>query len=656
MQRQPIRPLLLALAVAISPLVFQLPWWAVAWCALSWGYLFAGNRRGWPIPSRGLRTVIFMVGIAVVLLSAGLRLDGSDFITLLAVMAGIKPMEIRSRRDSMATIFLAYFLVITSLFVFENLSMTVYLFVSVWTTTGVLIHVNDPSGTFRQQMRLAARLVLVAVPLMLLLFMLFPRLSGGFWGSSWARQSRSGFSSTMRIGDVSQLVLVDAPAFSVSFDTPLPNARLRYWRGIVFERFDGTVWQPARHQQPRRGGIVGTNLSRYTVVLEPHGHRYLFVLDLPVTGTPTAAIMDDHTLAARRPLLQRFHYDAASFLDYRLHAAEPPDDHYLQLPPNRNPRAAALGNQWTRTHKTPEAVVVAALDFFRDNGFTYTLRPGRLGRDAVDDFLFDSRKGFCEHFASAFAVLMRAAGLPTRIVGGYQGGRWNPVGEFLTVRQSDAHVWCEVWLKGQGWIRVDPTFAVAPDRIDAGIEGALDGLPWFLGRNRDGLLGRWGERLHQTWEAVNTRWNMWFMGFSAEDQIVLLKQVGLSVGRQGRWLLVVTLPLLFIAVVVLLNRWPMQKRRDAPEDEALKIYDRFLGKMARVGMPKAPYRGPRDYSRAVIEQHPALRRDVDEIIGRYMALRYGCESGADDLKALRRQVRRFNPRKVMKAGELRPHG
>ena len=646
MQPQPIRPLLLALAVAMAPLVFHLPWWAVGWCTISWGYLLFRDSRGWPVASRGVRLAVFIVGMAPVLIFAGLRFDGGDFIALLAVMAGIKPLEIRSRRDSMVTVFLAYFLVITSLFVFENLSMTLYLFVSVWTTTGVLIHVNDPTGAIGRQLRLSARLVMVAVPLMALLFLLFPRLSGSFWGSPWARQSRSGFSNSMRIGDISRLVLVDEPAFSVTFDSPVPDAGQLYWRGIVFQRFDGAGWYPADRQASRRGSVGGTDLSRYTVILEPHGHRHLFVLDLPVTANPVATIMADHTLVARRPIWQQFHYGAASFLDALQNSADEPGDAYLQLPANLNPQTVALGNRWAETDAEPKAVVASALTFFRENGFSYTLRPDRLGRDAVDDFLFGGRKGFCEHFATAFTVLMRAAGVPTRIVGGYQGGRWNALGKFFTVRHSDAHVWCEVWEEGQGWVRVDPTFAVAPDRIDAGIERALAGeeLLWFLGRSRDDLLARLTETVRQTWEAVNTRWNMWFMGFSAEDQTALLRRLGISAGRQGGWLLFMVLPPLFIAGVILLG-WVRKKEHRKPlEDKVLKIYGRFLNKMARAGIPKASHQGPLDYGRLVLDRHPELERDVDAIIGCYIGLRYGQECNGDALKTFRLRVRRFNPR------------
>ena len=651
MQNQPVRHLIAALAVAMAPLVFQLPWWALGWCAACWGYLFVRDCRGWPVLSRGGRLAIFVAGMAAVLLSAGLRFDGGDFVTLLAVMAGAKPLEIRNRRDSMVTVFLAYFLVITSLFVFENLSMTIYLFVSVWTTTVVLIHVNDPGGAVRRQMGLAARLMLVAVPLMVLLFLFFPRLSGSFWGSPWNRHGLSGFSNTMRIGDVSRLVLVDAPAFSVSFDSPVPDADQLYWRGIVFQRFDGRTWHPARNHSVRRGGIGGSNLSRYTVMLEPHGYRYLFVLDLPTTANPVASIMDDHTLVTRRPVRQRFHYGAASFIDYLQDVATVPVDDYRQLPPGQNPRTVALGEQWALAHETPEAIVAAALAFFRENQFSYTLRPDRLGADAVDDFLFTSRKGFCEHFATGFGVLMRAAGVPTRLVGGYQGGRWNDLGDFLTVRHSDAHVWCEVWLAGRGWVRVDPTFVVAPERIDVGIEGAFagEGLLAFLGSDQANVLVRWTGALRQAWEAANTRWNMWFMGFSAEDQLSLLKQLGLSAGRRGGWLLFMVLPSLFIVAVALLGRMRNRTRRRLTDDRVLKIYGRFLDKMERIGMPKAPHQGPLDYARSVALRHPVLKPEVAGIVEEYIGLRYGRKGGLDALKDFRMRVRRFNPQRALSA-------
>jgi transglutaminase-like putative cysteine protease len=641
----PIPLLILALAAAMAPLVFHLPPWAVAWCGLCWGYLLVQHRQGWPAPTRPVRIAIFVAGMAAVLLSAGLRLDGGDFITLLAVMAGIKPMEVHNRRDSMIALFLAYFLVIASLFVFETLSMTLYLFVSVWITTGVLIHVNHPTGRIRPQMALASRLLLVAIPLMILLFLLFPRLSGSFWGAPWSGVGRSGFSSILRIGDVSRLALVDEPAFSVSFDSSIPGVEQLYWRGIVFGRFDGRTWHPDRSRRARHQPIAGSHLTRYAVILEPHGYRHLFVLDLPVAETSVATIMDDHTLVARRSVRQRLHYSASSFLDFRDDRAAAPGSNTLQLPPGRNPRAVDLGRQWARMHDSAEAVVDAALAFFRDNGFVYTLQPDRLGRDAVDDFLFTSRKGFCEHFASAFTVLMRAAGVPSRIVGGYQGGQWNALGGFFTVRQSDAHAWCEVWLSGKGWVRVDPTFAVAPERIDLGLEDALSGswLPDFLKGGDDSWL-RWTETLQLTWEAVNTRWNMWFMGFSAEDQIVLLKRLGLHLGRLGGWLLVLVLPPAFLAVLILSGRLRRRMQMRRKQDDALIIYNRFLRKMSRAGLPKADHQGPLDFAGSAARRLPTHKPEIEAITERYVRLRYGRDGSNRELQGFRRSVQRFRPR------------
>jgi transglutaminase-like putative cysteine protease len=647
MQPQPIRQLILALSVAMAPLAFELPVWAILWCTILWGYLLSRDPTRSPMHSRVVRILFFSIGCSLVFLSAGLRFEGGDFVALLAVMAGVKPLEVCGRRDSIVTVFLAYFLIITSLFVFENLAMTLYLFISVWIITAVLIHVNHPTGFLGPQMKLSGRMVLLSVPLMMLLFLIFPRLSGHYLGVPWSRQSHSGFSSIIRMGDVSQLVVTDTPVFSVSFDTSPPESNQLYWRGIVFQSFDGDTWQPVQHQLIRQEPIQGEKIVHYNIILEPHGHRNLFVLDLPVKAAPVATIMNDHTLMARHHIHQRLSYDAASFLDCRQTGIAHPGPSYLQLPPGRNPQTLALGRQLALTHGYPTVVVRAGLDFFKNNMFSYTLRPDRLGRDTVDDFLFISRNGFCEHFASAFTVLMRSAGVPARIVGGYQGGRWNAWGNFLTVRQADAHVWCEVWLKGQGWVRVDPTFAVAPVRIDEGIDGLFENLSWLSGRTRYHLLNRWIESTQLTWEAVNIRWNMWFMGFSAEDQTTLLK----NVWHQGRWLLLAIVLVGLTIAVFFTYQWHVKRQPATIEEKSLIVYNRFLKKMSRLGLIKSSYQGPYDYYQKVVRHHPELKKEVGEIIGRYIALRYSRKQSKDNLKALRGQVRRFHPRKIVDHGE-----
>ncbi len=640
MHLQPTRHLILALAVALAPLLFKLPWWAILWCLAFWGMALNRNSNRLPMPSRAVRAIFFSSGLILVVASAGLRFDGDDFIVLLAVMAGIKPLEVHCRRDCMVTVFLAYFLVIASLFVFETLSMTVYLFVSVWVSTAALIHVNNPVGAFGPQVRLAARLVLWAVPATMLLFLLFPRLPGSFIGAPWARQNYSGFTDVIRMGDISRLVVNDTPVFSVSFNDSPPGASQRYWRGIVFHSFDGDTWKPGSRLSRRRETVQANRFVHYKVILEPHGHRNLFVLDLPVTSTAAAALMEDNTLMAWRPVRQRLTYEATSTPGYRSGQKQRPREHCLQLPSNRNPKTLALGRQLAHDHDDPAAVVGAGLDFLKDNEFTYSLRPDHLGKQAVDDFLFTTRNGFCEHFAGAFTVLMRSAGIPTRMVGGYLGGRWNAWGDFLIVRQADAHVWCEVWLEEKGWVRVDPTVEVAPRRMEEGIDGLFDNLPWLAGRSLNPVLGRWIEAVHQSWEAVNLRWDLWFMSFSAEEQTDLLK----NIGRQGTWLLSIGAVLGVWGSVFFVFQWKRNRRPKTTAQKAQVVFNRFVKKMSRVGLDRPSHQGAWDYSRTVIRQYPSMEKEVGEIVERYQTLRYGPRPEDGSLKLLRILVRTFNPR------------
>ena len=288
----------------------------------------------------------------------------------------------------------------------------------------------------------------------------------------------------------------------------------------------------------------------------------------------------------------------------------------------------------------------AGLNFYTKNAFSYTLQPGQLGADAIDDFLFISRKGFCEHYAASYAVLMRAAGLPARLVGGYQGGQWNRIGNFFTVRQSDAHVWCELWFKERGWVRVDPTFTVAPERIDQGLDQALilgTGAENQFGA-RNAFLRTWIETMQMTWEAINIRWDMWFMGFSAEDQMALLKNLGVSLSKQAGWVLVMALPSLFILCACLFHGLRLRMGKTDLNDQAQKIYTRFLQKTARAGLAKPPSLGPQDYADFIAQEAPELAGEVAKITNLYIALRYRYNAGEDQLKQLRQCVKKFRPR------------
>ncbi len=649
--------LILSLSVAAAPLVIQLPAWVIIWCAVLWGYLLMGPRRDLPMPGKKTRLFIFISGLGAVLIQAGLSFDGGDFINLLAVMSGIKPLEVRTHRDRMVTILLSYFLVITSLFVFESLAMTVYLFFSVFVTTSVLIQINHDKGGLKEHMGVSFKIIMRALPLTVALFILFPRTSGVFLGAPWKKAGQSGFSSVLSIGDVSRLILVDRPAFNVEFKTRAPDPEGLYWRGIVFQRFDGRTWHPPRKKSEKIFNPKGDTPTAYTVLLEPGGHSYLFALDIPISISHAGRIMNDHTIMSRRPVRKRLKYNAASHIRYRLSPKGPPDDKYLQLPDKTNPKSRALGNQWLREAASANEIIEKGLSFYKAGSFHYTLSPGRPGSHAIDAFLFEKKKGFCEHFASSFVFLMRSAGVPARIVGGYLGGEWNPVGNYLKVRQSDAHAWAEVWLKTQGWVRIDPTLQVAPERILEGIEKALpmDLLPAFLLKVKGSYLLSFMQSLQYTWDAVNTRWDIWFMGFSAQEQFNFLKLMGIHKGTFVRWGLFLLL-LVGITTSGIVFFHLKGKTHDADHnDPAQKFYDRFLAKLKKIGIQKIPSQGPMDFAESTAAKHEGLKKDIDEITDLYVRIRYGREKDPGTLNALKSQVMRFHPRKMVKKATTASH-
>lgn len=645
MTRPPLRLLILALAVAAAPLIFTLPAWVILWLTICWGYGLLADRRGWAVLPRWVRLAAFALGMLIIIANAGLRFEGTDFISLLAVMAGLKPLEVRKYRDSMITIFLAFFLTITSLFVLENLLMTGYLFISVWFTTAVLIRVNHPHGNISPQIRLAARFILMAIPLTILLFVLFPRLTNGLWGMPWQQRGYSGFARSISIGGVARIALNDDPAFAASFAGMMPEANQLYWRGLVFRYFDGHTWHPVHRVDNRPFNPRGEQTIAYTVIMEPTGLSNLFVLDLPLHSTAMAVIKEDHTLVARWTVSQRLRYQAVSVLDYQETLAREVDRRWLQLPEGFNPRALALGKSWRDARLSPEDIIKAALAYFREQNFVYSLQPGQVGRHVVDDFLFSTRNGFCEHYATAFTVLMRAAGLPARMVGGYQGGTWNSMGDFLAVRQSDAHVWCEVWLADQGWVRIDPTAVVAPERVVRG--GLSASTEAAQGDDQVFLPLRLLKNFHETWEAINTRWNMWFMSFSAEDQLAIFTRLGLSLGRQSQWLLLLVLPLAFVVISALGSRLWQMHASGRTEDVNLKIYKRFLAKMNAIGMAKPPGQGPLAYAEEVGNKLPMLKESANSITSIYIALRYGPAPHDADIGEMNAKVRNFNPKKLL---------
>ena len=532
--RKYLPPILFALLVALFPHALRLPMWVVAWCLFMWAYLLLAMAYDRPFPGRRTRNLLAVIALVGLLVTYHTRIDPDAYVSLLALMAAIKPFEASTHRDRMVTLFLAYFIVITSLFLSETLALIIYMFLSVLVTTAAMVHINDGNGSLKSHFRVSGGILARAVPVMLVLFFLFPRIEGSLIGIARPDAGFTGFSDMMRPGMISRLVEDRSVAFRVEFESEIPGFDHLYWRGIVFAHFDGKSWHRNRQTSeiallPGRG-----EESRYRVTLEPHGGHWLFVLDYP-QGSPDADMFyDDLTMSSKQMVRRVKRYRAASGIRDHTGRITSPGHEYTALPYQGNARSRALAAELAKGGADTETVVNRGLDYFRKNDFVYTLRPPRLESDPIDRFLFDIQRGYCEHYASAFVFLMRAAGVPARVVGGYLGGEINPFGNYLIVRQSHAHAWAEVWKEDKGWVRVDPTIAIAPGRISGGLEGALspDELGW-LNRKYLHPVAVFITQVRFGWDMFSKNWEAWFAGYSYDDQKAILERLGIDLSRQA---------------------------------------------------------------------------------------------------------------------------
>jgi transglutaminase-like putative cysteine protease len=636
-------PILGALIVTALPYAPQLPLWVLAWCAAALGYVYLASRYRWPRPGSVLRTALAFGSVLLVLITGTDPLSHSTGIALLLMATTMKLMEIRSKRDQIVTIFLIYFLAVSGLLVSNSLTTATYMALSILMTTAVLIHLHAPRLQPGLKLRLSGKLMLQALPLTAILFVAFPRIQGSPWGVTGSDTGVSGLGDELNPGAVSRLVLNREIAFRVEFIGRLPDRQNLYWRGVVFWEFDGKTWRRGEHTFPIRLPISASSAVDYIITLEPHYRQWLFALDLPQDST-AGRIQSDYTLMASRPVAQRLRYRVTSETSYNTGALRNVESTALDLPKGSNPRAMALARSWRTRFGSPRQIIDQALAYFRQHEFVYTLNPPPLGSQAVDDFLFNSRKGYCEHFASAFAFLMRAAGIPARLVAGYQGGEMNPYGQYLIVRQSDAHVWVEVWLAGLGWVRVDPTAAVAPDRITLGMEAALSSQERSAVYSfaEYGMIGRAWKPVRLGWDALNNQWNTWILGYSYQRQKMLLSRVGLPVGRWEHIGLASALSLGCLALgFVFIRRHAAAGLLKRP-DTVLKSYELFSAKLRRLGLARRPAEGPQDFLRRIAAQHPALQGRAEQIIRLYILLRYGRGATGSDIEKFRGLVKHFD--------------
>jgi transglutaminase-like putative cysteine protease len=639
--------LLAALAMVAAPHIERLPVWITLLVIMLFAWRGYTALYGLALPRKWMLLLIAAGALGGIYISYGRILGRDSGIALLVVMLGLKLMEMAALRDAMILIFIAYFLVITNFLYSQTIPTMVFMLFAVWIITATMIgfqfRVRQPG--YRYQLRTAGVMLLQAAPLMLVFFLLFPRVQGPLWGMPQdAYSGVTGLSDEMSPGSVSNLLTSDAVAFRVNFDSATPPATQQlYWRGPVMWDFDGRTWSAPRipYALPRTLDSLDGAVE-YAVTMEPHGKRWLFALDLPGKTPPRSMMTNDFQLLFQGQLTNRMRYDMISYLRYR-DAAELPRyelQRALRLPAGANPRTRDLAKEMHKRATDDRAYVNAVLGMLRNQNFSYTTTPPLLGPNPVDEFLFTTLAGYCEHYASAFTVLMRAAGVPARVVTGYQGGEFNAVGNYMIVRQADAHAWVEVWLGSEGWTRVDPTAAVAPTRVQSGAVAAVpqgESVPLLLRGNF-----RWLHRAGLAWDSLANSWNQVVLGYAFDRQRQLMQRIGVD---DATWQSMATVMFMATgAIMLVLALLMLRKLRAQRPDPVAAVYARFCQRLARRGLTRHPSEGPAAFSKRAATAHPELAAAIKTISDLYIRLRYGNEARPAEIGDLRRAVAAFRPR------------
>lgn len=610
--------------LAALPHVGHVAIWTLLFAAVAAASRMLIEIKRWPLPPKWVR--IGMAFAALLGVLANYRtLNGIDAGTaLLIVMAGMKLLETSSIRDLTVVVFLSYFALFAAFLYGQSMMLLPYMIVAAWLLTATLMRIHQTAAvSMRDAAGATAKMLLQALPLAVLLFLFFPRLPGQFWAVPPRQKAMTGLSEEMTPGDVSELSLSSAIAFRVKFEGEPPPARERYWRGPVLHHFDGRTWRRAGTPYTQQDIVPSGRRYRYRISLEPQERNWVFPLDI-VTGwnRERAFRTGDFQLFARQEQIAVLtSFDLESAPAYVV-ASEPRKDlrHFDTLIPlDRNTRTIELARGMRERAGSDEAFIQAVLDKFGSEKFYYTLQPPALDSNAVDDFLFNTKRGFCEHFASAFTVMARSVGIPARIVTGYQGGEYNPMGGYFIVRQSDAHAWSEVWLENRGWQRIDPTAAIAPERIERGLDAAISAQEDVPGRalRRNALLSR----LRMAWDAANTFWNDQVVQFGQAQQLWLLEKLNV---KDPRWeYLGAALVVALLGFFGALSAYLAWKFKPRSRDPASHVYEQLCRKLAKRGVPRLPHEGPNDYVARAAAARPELAAQLAEVRTVYVGLRYG---------------------------------
>ncbi len=645
---------IISLIFVTTPHLERFPAWSIVLFFILYSLrLYTINHQQFT-PPKWLLICISIVSFITIYLNYGTLFGKTAGTLLLTLLLAIKLHESRSRRDYMVLIMLSFFIIVTNFLFSQSITMAIFMVISTIVLILSLLVINQESAPLdlKYNLKTATIYFFQALPLMMVAFILFPRISGPFIQLPDEKNTSStGLSDTMSPGNISQLIQSNALAFRVKFDGPTPQQHDLYWRGIVLWNFDGNTWiQGERNNSPFINLRSASKAPvRYTVTIEPHHKQWLYALDMPAIVPNNIDYTGDYTLRSHHEINSLFQYKIASVLRYfndkKISAWEKQAG--LKLPDGTNPKTIIKGRMLARQYNKAKDIIAHVLDSFNKQDFYYTLNPPLLlGFNTVDQFLFESRRGFCEHYASSFTLLMRAAGIPARVVMGFQGGTINPLNNVMTIRNTDAHAWSEVWIDNRGWVRIDPTAVIAPQRIEQNLNAALDPseiLPFHMQ-----LDNQFIKDMLFYWDVIDNQWDQWVVGYSEKSQQTFLdhffeKKIDIS---QIFLLMIFSFMLMLIIIAIFIMKpWEKQKL-----DPAVKIYYKFCRKLASRGVLRESHEGPKDYADKAIKQLPDDKQMILLISRLYTSIRYG-KSGQNDKKLmqLKQLNQKFKPKNAKKS-------
>lgn len=664
----PRRPLLwmaAALLFTLPPFFDSLVSWVPSVFFVSLALKFWMEPRGYRLRSVVLKLVLVTIAFAAVFVSYGAVRSVEAGISLLVVLMSLKILEAHTAREFRVMVLIGWMLCSCGFFLSQDLATALGLLLAFVLLVVALIefHRGTSPGMVWPPVRTTCKLLLQALPLVVLFFLLFPRVNTGLrFELRFLGSPNIGFSDRLSPGSIAALTNSSEIAFRAEFpgSSTRPTGPM-YWRGVVMWDCNGMDWRApyapsskSPTSTPDFADNHGLSVQspkakeiQQRITLPPNGARWMFALDHPIKPVPGAILARGDYLYGVQPNRKTRRYDVVSseFRGNEITAKERAEA--LEVPASITPAVRDLAESWAVQNRDARGVVSNALQFFRTQGFAYSLTPGEY--NDLDEFLFRRRVGFCEHYAASFATLMRLAGVPARVVVGYLGGEYNDLGHFVLVRQADAHAWCEVWLPENGWTRVDPTSAVAPGRANLDLTSFLETrlASEQIETSRSALLAqllRSGviTNIRFLWQTLSYEWDTRLLAFDADVQDIFLTSTGIA--NRGMAFLLVEILLIVIALLAIYFAW-MQLRSRSRVDRVKVLYEYFCRKTARLGVRRDPCEGPLAFARRAAQTLPNESNRIQRIADTYVLLRYAPQPSSGLLDRFAKEVSAFGARR-----------